>query len=269
MDRVSIRGRPRTLRRSLSTSSAVPAPPLDARSPHLRLGRLQRAEARASATRDLGRARPRSRDIRRLPLMPPRKLAPVVLEFEQPYPSMDVRGTPYQLHVPAVAQDGLALMCRINCWNGAATFTRDNVHITDDAGIKDFLGAARVALPEELRTEKQRRVWREACEAIAANLPDAMRAEQAKQSARQTPSQSQATRLVTMAQDAELFHAPEVMRTPPSVSPAIARPARSTRAVSVTGSHAATTWPPAVRPALAGAAGCAVDAGRASVVRGR
>src|SRR5215471_8460655 len=142
--------------------------------------------------------------------MPARKAPPATVTFEQPYPSAQVAGDGYVLAVPAAQQDGTGWVCSLNVLhNGASTAAnQDNVRVTDTASVTEFLEAVRAVLPKALRTKAQREAWRIACGAIAANIAEAVARQIAAQQAAQPAVQPQATRLVALAADIEVFHTP-------------------------------------------------------------
>jgi hypothetical protein len=131
------------------------------------------------------------------------------IHFSQPYPAAEVGTTGYSLQVPAAQQIGTVLECRILVWNGGAKLSQDHVQITDDASVDTFLGVVRGKLQGALRTAAQRAVWREACLVIANQLPLAIAAQIDTQQAQATPSQSQATRLVALADVVDLSITPD------------------------------------------------------------
>jgi hypothetical protein len=142
--------------------------------------------------------------------MPARKAPPATTTFDQPYPSAQVAGDGYTLAVPAAQQDGTGWVCSLSVLhNGASTaVNQDNVRVTDTAGVTEFLEAVRAVLPKALRTRAQREAWRIACGAIAVNIAEAVARQIAAQQAAQPAVQSQATRLVALAADVEVFHTP-------------------------------------------------------------
>jgi hypothetical protein len=129
--------------------------------------------------------------------------------FDDPLPSARVGTTGYELHVPIALRDGTAYLCQLRVWNGEAKFTQDNVRITDPVAVEVFLGVVHERLPSVTQSATQHAAWRQACVDISNYIPNAMRAQLVKQQAeQQSASQSQATRLVAIAQATELFHTP-------------------------------------------------------------
>ena len=132
------------------------------------------------------------------------------VDFSEPYPHANVGDTGFQLQVRSAVPRAAGYIAFVAIYNGKVEFTSDDVAITNPEGRNDFLDWIRTQLPEALETPEQRMAWWFACENVSANLSRAMEARQAEQTEPSSAAGgSQATRLVELAKDAELFHTPE------------------------------------------------------------
>jgi hypothetical protein len=121
------------------------------------------------------------------------------IDFDEPYPSVKVGSSGYQLQIHAAVPDGAGHILAVSTWNGSHKFLVDNARFSSPDGRERFVTYAAGQLNGALQTEEQRREWLAACEQAGTLMPRAIREQRKRETeARRKQRQSSAS---TLTQD--------------------------------------------------------------------